>query len=119
LHPTIVQLERAAGFERGDTPEMKLRKIEQLLAPTSSPVAGLPLVAELLHIPAGDLYPPSQLNPNRKKEETFELLLHQLVVLAQSRPVFLVHKTSIGSTQAHRSSSIAWSIGWQACQYCC
>ena len=25
LHPTIVQLERAAGFERGDTPEMKLR----------------------------------------------------------------------------------------------
>ena len=48
LHPTIVQLERAAGFERGDTPEMKLRKLEALLAPTSSPIAGLPLVAELL-----------------------------------------------------------------------
>jgi predicted ATPase len=92
LHPTIVQLERAAGFERGDTPEMKLRKIEALLAPTSSPIAGLPLVAELLHIPAGDLYPPSQLDPRRKKEETFELLLHQLVVLAQSQPVFLVYE---------------------------
>jgi predicted ATPase/class 3 adenylate cyclase len=92
LHPTIVQLERAAGFERGDTPEMKLRKIEALLAPTSSPIAGLPLVAELLNVPAGDLYPPSQLNPQRKKEETFELLLHQLVVLAQSQPVFLVYE---------------------------
>ena len=92
LHPTIVQLERAAGFERGDTPEIKLHKIEALLAPTSSPIAGLPLVAELLHIPAGDLYSPSQLNPHRKKEETFELLLHQLVVLAQSQPVLLVYE---------------------------
>jgi len=92
LHPTIVQLERAAGFERGDTPEIKLRKIEALLAPTSSPIAGLPLVAELLHIPAGDLYSPSGLNPHRKKEETFELLLDQLVVLAQSQPVLLVHE---------------------------
>jgi len=92
LHPTIVQLERAAGFERGDTPEIKLHKIETLLAPTSSPIADLPLVAELLHIPAGDLYSPSVLNPHRKKEETFELLLNQLVVLAQSQPVLLVHE---------------------------
>ena len=92
LHPTIVQLERAAGFERGDTPEIKFHKIEALLAPTSSPIAGLSLVAELLHIPAGDLYSPSVLNPHRKKEETFELLLHQLVVLAQSQPVLLVHE---------------------------
>src|SRR6202022_413312 len=92
LHPTIVQLERAAGFERGDTPEIKLHKIETLLAPTSSPIADLPLVAELLHIPASDLYSPSVLNPHRKKEEMFELLLHQLVVLAQSQPVLLIHE---------------------------
>ncbi|MEH2537576.1 MULTISPECIES: adenylate/guanylate cyclase domain-containing protein [unclassified Bradyrhizobium] len=92
LHPTIVQLEHAAGFERGDTPKMKLRKIEALLSPTSSTIAGLPLIAELLHIPADDLYSPSVLNPQRKKEETFELLLHQLVVLAQSQPVLLVYE---------------------------
>ncbi|WP_065753770.1 AAA family ATPase [Bradyrhizobium paxllaeri] len=92
LHPMIMQLERAAGFERGDTPAMKLRKIEALLAPTSSTDAGLPLVAELLQIPAGDLYSPSVLNPHRKKEETFELLLDQLVALARSQPVFLVHE---------------------------
>ncbi|MGY4432864.1 putative ATPase [Bradyrhizobium sp. F1.13.1] len=49
-------------------------------------------MAELLHIPAGDLYSPSVLNPQRKKEETFELLLHELVVLAQSQPVLLVHE---------------------------
>jgi predicted ATPase/class 3 adenylate cyclase len=92
LHPTIGQLERAAGFERGDTPEIKLRKLEALLAPTSSPIADLPLVAELLHIPAGDLYPPSRLNPQRKKEETFAALLRQLVALTQRQPVFLVYE---------------------------
>ncbi|MCA6119462.1 AAA family ATPase [Bradyrhizobium sp. WSM 1738] len=92
LHPTIVQLERAAGFERGDAPETKLRKIEALLSPISSPTAGLPLIAELLHIPPDDLYSPSALNPQRKKEETFELLLHQIVILAQSQPVLLVYE---------------------------
>src|ERR1700726_4302628 len=33
LHPFIAQLERAAGFAREDTPEIKLNKLEALLAP--------------------------------------------------------------------------------------
>ena len=32
LHPTIEQLERAAGFQRNDTPDAKLDKLEALLA---------------------------------------------------------------------------------------
>jgi predicted ATPase len=32
LHPVIDQLERAAGFERDDSPENKLDKLEALLA---------------------------------------------------------------------------------------
>ena len=92
LHPTIVQLERAAGFERDDTPETKLHKLEALLAPTSSPIADVILLAELLHIPADDLYAPSQLNPQRKKEETFEALLRQLVALAQHQPVLMIYE---------------------------
>src|SRR4051794_26642188 len=35
LFPIIDQLERAAGFERGDTPDAKLDKLEALLASTS------------------------------------------------------------------------------------
>ena len=48
------------------------------------------LLAELLNIPGGDLYAPRQLNPQRKKEETFEALLRQLVALAQHQPVLMI-----------------------------
>jgi predicted ATPase/class 3 adenylate cyclase len=90
LHPTIVQLERAAGFERDDTLETKLHKLEALLTQTSSPIADVILLADLLNIPGGDLYAPRQLNPQRKKEETFEALLRQLVALAQHQPVLMI-----------------------------
>ncbi|MFG3594079.1 AAA family ATPase [Bradyrhizobium sp. RDI18] len=92
LHPTIAQLERAARFEREDTPEAKLHKLEALLSQTSSPIADVMLLAELLNIPSEDLYAPCQLNPQRKKEETFEALLRQLVALAQHQPVLIVYE---------------------------
>jgi predicted ATPase/class 3 adenylate cyclase len=92
LHPTIVQLERAAGFEREDTPEAKLHKLEVLLSQTSSPIADVILLAELLNIPSDDLYAPRKLNPQLKKEETFEALLRQLVALAQHQPVLIIYE---------------------------
>lgn len=91
LHPTIAQLERAAGFERDDAPEIRLRKLEALLLPTSPPT-DVTLLAELLHIPAGDLYVPRQLDPRRKKEETFEALLKQLVALTRHQPVLMIYE---------------------------
>jgi hypothetical protein len=92
LHPTIVQLERAAGFERKDMPDIKFQKLRALLTPTSSPIADVTHLAELLHIPAGDLYAKSQLNPQRKKEETFEALLRQLVALTQHEPALMIYE---------------------------
>jgi predicted ATPase/class 3 adenylate cyclase len=92
LYPIIVQLERAAGFERDDTPEIKLRKLEALLALTSSPTAEVALLAELLHMPADDLHAPRELIPQRKKEETFEALLRQLAALAGHRPLLMIYE---------------------------
>jgi predicted ATPase/class 3 adenylate cyclase len=92
LHPTIVQLERAAGFERDDTPDIKFHKLRARLTPTSSPIADVTLLAELLHIPAGNLYAKSQLNPQRKKEETFDALLRQLVALTRHQPVLMIYE---------------------------
>ncbi|WGR70453.1 MULTISPECIES: adenylate/guanylate cyclase domain-containing protein [unclassified Bradyrhizobium] len=92
LYPTIVQLERAAGFERDDTPEIKFHKLETLPAPTSLPIADMTLLAELLQIPAGDLYTPSELNPQRKKEETFEALLRQLAALTRHQPLLMIYE---------------------------
>jgi class 3 adenylate cyclase len=92
LYPTIVQLERAAGFERDDTPEIKFHKLEALLAATSLPIADMTLLAELLHIPASDLYTPRELNPQRRKEETFEALLRQLAALARHQPLLMIYE---------------------------
>lgn len=92
LYPTIVQLERAAGFERDDTPEIKFHKLERLPAPTSLPIADMTLLAELLQIPAGGLYAPRELNPQRKKEETFEALLRQLAALARHQPLLMIYE---------------------------
>jgi predicted ATPase len=87
LHPIIAQLERAAGFEREDTPEAKLDKLA-VLAP-ASPEDGA-LLAELLSLPTEGRFPPLQLSPQRKKEKTFEALLRQLKALARQRPVVVL-----------------------------
>jgi class 3 adenylate cyclase len=92
LHPTIVQLERAAGFERDDRPEIKLRKLKALLTLTPSLMTDVNLLAELLHIPAGDSMSGRPLNPQQRKEETFEALLRQLRALARSRPVLMIYE---------------------------
>ena len=81
LHPFIAQLERAAGFEREDTPEVKLDKLA-VLAP-ASPEDGA-LLAELLSLPTEGRLPPLQLTPQRKKEKTFEALLRQLEAFARA-----------------------------------
>jgi predicted ATPase len=87
LHPIIAQLERAAGFEREDTPEVKLDKLAAL-AP-ASPENGA-LLAELLSLPTEGCLPSLQLTPQRKKEKTFEALLRQLEALARQRPVLML-----------------------------
>src|SRR5215472_10758261 len=87
LHPFIAQLGRAAGFERADTPEVKLDKLA-VLAP-ASPEDGA-LLAELLSLPTEGRFLPLQLTPRRKKEKTLEALLQQLDALARQRPVLML-----------------------------
>jgi class 3 adenylate cyclase len=85
LYPTIVQLERTAGFTREDSPDEKLAKLVALLAPTAGTADALALVAELLSLPsrAAEL----NLSPQRKRELLFDALLRQLGALARANPV--------------------------------
>ncbi len=48
LYPFVVQLERAAGFARDDTPEAKLGKLEALIAEGAAEPDEITLIAELL-----------------------------------------------------------------------
>jgi len=73
-------------------PDIKFQKLRARLTSTSAPIADVTLLAELLHIPADDLYTKSQLNPQRKKEETFEALLRQLVALTRHQPVLMIYE---------------------------
>ncbi len=89
LYPVIVQLERAAGFERDDGPEAKLDKLATLLGPAAE-IGDVSLLIELLSVPGGDRFAPLELSPQRKKERTFAALLRQLEGLARTQPVLLI-----------------------------
>ena len=86
LYPIMLQLERAAGFARGDTTDEKLAKLREPTAPSGA--NDFDLLAELLSLPnsAADL----RLSPQRKREALFEVLLRQLEGLARRGPVLAV-----------------------------
>jgi class 3 adenylate cyclase len=88
LYPSIVQLERAAGFARDDTVEEKLGKLRALVAPGARGDDEIELMAELLSLPssAAEL----NLSPQRKREMLFEAVLHQLEALAPNGPVLMI-----------------------------
>ncbi len=91
LYPVIIQLERAAGFQRDDGPAEKLDKLETLLRPAAE-IGDVSLLAELLSVPGGDRFTPLELTPQRKKERTFTALLRQLEGLARMQPVLAIFK---------------------------
>jgi hypothetical protein len=91
LYPIIGQLERAAGFQRDETNEQRLIKLESLLARATNDWRGpVPLLAELLSIPTGQRYPALNLVPQKRKENTFNAFLAQLEGLAASQPVLML-----------------------------
>ena len=90
LFPFIGQLERAARFERGDSPADKLAKLEALLAPTGADTDRVALLANLLSLPADDRHVLPDLNPQKRKERTLAALLAQIESLAAQQPVLMI-----------------------------
>ena len=91
LYPFIVQLERAARFEPGDSVEKRLDKIEALLKPAARNVPqDLALVAELLGVPLHGSYPAVDVSPQQKREMTLSTLLDQFDGLTALSPALVV-----------------------------
>ena len=90
LHPFIDQLGRAAGFAPGDSPAVRLEKLESLLSRAAPPDEDGALIADLLSLPASDRHPLPNLSPQRKKERTLEALLRQLEDLTRQQPVIML-----------------------------
>jgi chorismate mutase-like protein len=89
--PIINQLERAARFEREDSPHTKLDKLEALLAQAGDEsLADAPLFAALLSIPPDTRYRALEFTPKRQKELTITALARQLLGRARFRPVLFL-----------------------------
>ncbi|GJH29990.1 adenylate/guanylate cyclase domain-containing protein [Caballeronia novacaledonica] len=89
LLPVIAQLERMAGFVRGDPPGGRLDKLRALLAPTSPRPEELTLIAELLSLRPDDR-DGSRLVSDQKRARTFEALMRWVERLSNRRPVLMV-----------------------------
>jgi class 3 adenylate cyclase len=93
LHPTIGQLERAAGFAPGDKPEARRAKLEDLLGQATEQLdEAVPLIGALLGLPADPRYPALNLSPQRQKQRTLEILIDQLAGFARHRPVLELYE---------------------------
>lgn len=94
LYPLIDFLQRMLQFQREDTPEQKLQKLESTLALGTRhagplPEETLPLLAALLSLPVSRFQLPS-LTPRKKKEKTLQAILAWLLAVAERQPVFSV-----------------------------
>jgi class 3 adenylate cyclase len=92
LYPMIELLERIAlRFEREESPEQKLRKLEGFVVQYGLPLAEtVPLFATLLSIPLSVDYAPLTASPEQQKRQTLHTLLTILLRIAAQQPVLFV-----------------------------
>jgi class 3 adenylate cyclase/predicted ATPase len=90
LYPFIDQMERVAHFESSDDANIKLDKLEQLLATTQASAEHLALFAAMLSISTGGRYPALEMSPQRQKERLIEALTAQVLELSKHLPVLLL-----------------------------
>jgi len=68
LYPFIAQLQRTVEFEREDTPQHRLNKLQAGLSPALPSDEDIAILAELLSIPTGERYLPIALTPAKERE---------------------------------------------------
>jgi class 3 adenylate cyclase/tetratricopeptide (TPR) repeat protein len=111
LYPVIQHLGRAARFAAADLPSARMEKLGALFAErAASDAAAIPLLAELLTIPAS---PTLSLTPAQRKAAIIALLVDELVRLGETDPVLLVLEDAhwIDATTLEFMTRLTDSIG--------
>ena len=90
LYPIIGQMERAAGLAHGDTAQVKLDKLDALLAQTSTSAQDAALFADMLSLPNDGRYPALDMTPEQRRQKTLEALGSQMEALSRSKPVLMI-----------------------------
>jgi tetratricopeptide (TPR) repeat protein len=92
LYPMIDLLERVAlRFEREESPQQKLRKLEGFSVQYGLPLEdAVPLFAALLSLPLSADYAPLTMSPELQKQKTLHALLTITLRIAAQQPVLFV-----------------------------
>jgi predicted ATPase/class 3 adenylate cyclase len=92
VYPMIDLVERVAlRFEREESPQQKLSKLEGFLVQYGLPLAEtVPLFAALLSLPLSADYAPLTVSPEQQKQKTLQAFLTILLRIAAEQPVLFV-----------------------------
>ena len=90
LYPVLDQLQRAAEFSQGDSPETKLGKLGILMDRIGTSREIVPLLRYLLSISGGERHPQHDLSPQQQMQATLKALTDLFADLARARPVLIV-----------------------------
>ena len=90
FYPIISQMERAAGFTHDDTVQVKLDKLDAVLAQASTATQDAALFAEMLSLPNDGRYPALELTPQQRRQKTLEALIAQVAAFARKNPVLMI-----------------------------
>jgi len=86
LWPFIDTFERALNFERDESPESKLDKVEALVAGVEGPPGDVRFIASMLSIPCEARYGPLAMTPQKHKDETLRALVEFADAAASRQP---------------------------------
>jgi class 3 adenylate cyclase/tetratricopeptide (TPR) repeat protein len=90
LYPIIRQIERAAGLTHNDSPQVKLDKLDAMLAQTSTSMEDAALIAEMLSLPNAGRYPALEMTAEQRRQRTLDALVYQMQGLSRRNPVLMV-----------------------------
>ena len=90
LYPVIENLGRGLRFERDESAESKLDKLERFLEGYGRPTLDANLLSRLLSLPGQARYGALSMTPQKQKDETLRALNDIIETAAQKQPVFML-----------------------------
>jgi class 3 adenylate cyclase/tetratricopeptide (TPR) repeat protein len=90
FYPIIGQMERSASLSRNDSLQVKLDKLNAMLAQSSTSAQDAALLAEMLSLPNDGRYPALELTPQQRRQRTLEALVSQIVALSRQKPLLMI-----------------------------
>jgi class 3 adenylate cyclase/tetratricopeptide (TPR) repeat protein len=88
--PIISQMERAAGFAHDDSAQIKLDKLDGVLAESLTSRQDAALFAEMLSLPNDGRYSKRELTPQQRRQRTLDALTARLEKLASQHPALMI-----------------------------